>query len=181
MWAKHPLFFLVPDRTQPEVAFVDAERRLGLRQLDVRFPKFFVAPIRHVAAQKIAAFAQGGPVAPRLDLFPMQGSRGRRPTFSPRCETSPAARLFCPSKRPNRCATTSGCRRCFWQAAAIRCKPFLDPLLETAVHGLFFLAAIAAAAKHEGFVAVRRRTELHFQARRGSRASLPRAVPARTA
>jgi hypothetical protein len=29
-----PLFFLMPDRAQPEVAFVDAERRFGVRQLD---------------------------------------------------------------------------------------------------------------------------------------------------
>ncbi len=41
---QNSLFFLMPDRTQPEVAFVDAERRLGLRQLDIRFPKLFVAP-----------------------------------------------------------------------------------------------------------------------------------------
>ena len=42
-------------------------------------------------------------------------------------------------------------------------QPFFDPLLETAVHGLLFLAAIAAAAEHEGLVAVGRRAELHLQ------------------
>ena len=40
------LFFLMPDRTQPKIVFVDAERRLRLRQLDVLFPKLFVVPIR---------------------------------------------------------------------------------------------------------------------------------------
>ena len=66
------LFFLMPDRAQPEIAFVDAERRLGLRQLDVRFPKLFVVPICYVAAKKAAAFAQSRPITPRFDFFPMQ-------------------------------------------------------------------------------------------------------------
>ena len=66
------LFFLMPDRTQPKIVFVDAERRLRLRQLDVRFPKLFVVPIRYIAAKKVSAFAQSRPITPPFDFFPMQ-------------------------------------------------------------------------------------------------------------
>jgi hypothetical protein len=54
---QHPIFFLMPDRPEHQVAFVDAERRLGLGQLDVGLPQVFVTPIRHVAAQEVAPFA----------------------------------------------------------------------------------------------------------------------------
>ena len=53
-----------------QVALVDAEGRLGLGQLDVGLPQFLVAPVGDVAAEQVAAFAQGRPVAPRLDLLP---------------------------------------------------------------------------------------------------------------
>ena len=35
---QHPLLFLMPDRTEPQVALVDSERGLGLGQLDIGFP-----------------------------------------------------------------------------------------------------------------------------------------------
>jgi hypothetical protein len=50
-------------------------------------------------------------------------------------------------------------------------QTFFDPLLEAFVHGLFFLASIAAAAEDECFGAFRRRTELHFHAVAVSRQS----------
>ena len=47
---QHPILFLVPDRTQQQVAFLNAKRGLRLRQLDVRLPQILVAPVCHVAA-----------------------------------------------------------------------------------------------------------------------------------
>jgi hypothetical protein len=49
----NPLLFLVPDRSQLQIRFLDAERGLGLGQLHVGTPEFFWAPVRHVAAQHI--------------------------------------------------------------------------------------------------------------------------------
>ena len=47
---QHPLLFLVPYRTELQVALVDSERGLGLGQLDIGFPKLLVAPLHNIAA-----------------------------------------------------------------------------------------------------------------------------------
>ena len=45
---QHPILFLVPDRPNAQVAFVNSKRRFRLGELDVRLPEFFVAPVAHV-------------------------------------------------------------------------------------------------------------------------------------
>jgi hypothetical protein len=40
--SQHAVFFLMPDWAQPQIALVDAERRLGLGQLDLGPPEVFV-------------------------------------------------------------------------------------------------------------------------------------------
>lgn len=41
--------FLMPYRTQAQVILVNAEGRLGLGQLDVRFPEFLAGPVLDIA------------------------------------------------------------------------------------------------------------------------------------
>jgi len=50
---QHPVLFLVPDRAEAQVAFVNAEGGLSFGQLDVGPPQILVAPAAHVAAQQI--------------------------------------------------------------------------------------------------------------------------------
>ena len=67
---QHAIFFLVPDGPDAQVAFVNSECCFGFGQLDVGFPKFFVAPVSDVGSQQITAFAQFGPVLPSFDFLP---------------------------------------------------------------------------------------------------------------
>ena len=55
---QHTVFFLVPDGSDAQVAFVNSERGLGFGQLDIGLPQFFIAPVGDVGSQQITAFAQ---------------------------------------------------------------------------------------------------------------------------
>ena len=48
---EHPLFTMVPDRPDRQIALVDSKGRLGLPELDVGLPQLFVAPVVDVRAQ----------------------------------------------------------------------------------------------------------------------------------
>jgi hypothetical protein len=53
--------FLMPDGAQPEVVFFNAERVLGIGQLNVGCPEIFRRPIFDIAAQDVAALAAASP------------------------------------------------------------------------------------------------------------------------
>ena len=56
---------LMPDRPQVQPILLDAERRLGLSELDVGLPQLLVAPIADVRAQEIGALRERGPIVER--------------------------------------------------------------------------------------------------------------------
>jgi len=56
------VLMLMPDRTEVELIFLDAERGLGLGELDISLPELLIGPIADVRAQKIGAFGKRGPV-----------------------------------------------------------------------------------------------------------------------
>ena len=53
---------LMPDRTEVELIFLNAERGLGLGELDIGLPELLIGPIVDVRTQKIGAFRERGPV-----------------------------------------------------------------------------------------------------------------------
>ena len=77
---QHAVLFLMPDRPQTQVGFLNSESRLGLRELDVSLPEFFVTPLTHIRAEDVAARTQSRPVA---KLRPSSTSvvHVRRPLF----------------------------------------------------------------------------------------------------
>lgn len=66
----NPLFGLVPDRADPQIALVDPKCGFGLGQLDVRLPKVFGRPVRYVRSQKITALVERRPLAPCVVFLP---------------------------------------------------------------------------------------------------------------
>src|ERR1700761_3129383 len=62
----------MPDGSEAQVRFVDAERPFGFGQLHVGPPEFVGGPVADVAAQQITTFAQSCPITPLFDLFPLQ-------------------------------------------------------------------------------------------------------------
>src|SRR2546426_12074322 len=62
----------MPDRAKLQIRLLDAERGLGLGELQVSTPEFFRTPVRHVAAQHITALAEPRPLSPAVDSFPAE-------------------------------------------------------------------------------------------------------------
>jgi hypothetical protein len=56
-------------RNSPKRPTAGTRFRQRCNHLDIRFPKLFVVPIRHVAAKKAAALAQRRPITPLLNLL----------------------------------------------------------------------------------------------------------------
>ena len=56
---------LMPDRTDVELIFLDAESGLGLGELDIGLPELLIAPIVDVRAQQIGALRKRGPAVER--------------------------------------------------------------------------------------------------------------------
>ncbi len=67
---QHAVLFLIPDRTDPQVAFVDPKRRLGLGQLAVRLPQVFGRPVGDVGTEQVTALVERGPVSPLFVFYP---------------------------------------------------------------------------------------------------------------
>ena len=44
------VLFMMPDRPDAQIGFLNTKRGLGFRELDVGLPKLFVSPIMDVAA-----------------------------------------------------------------------------------------------------------------------------------
>ena len=53
----HPVFSLMPDGTELQILFVEAERRLGFCKLDIGSPEIFRRPVGDVRPQEIAPLA----------------------------------------------------------------------------------------------------------------------------
>ncbi|MBI5571839.1 MAG: hypothetical protein HY914_17990 [Desulfomonile tiedjei] len=53
----HPVFSLMPDRTELQILFVKTERRLGFRQLDIGSPEVFRRLVGDIGPQEIASLA----------------------------------------------------------------------------------------------------------------------------
>src|SRR6266702_2345889 len=68
---QHSILFLVPDRSDAQIGFMDPERGFRLGQLHVRLPEFFVRPVEYIGSQQIAAGTQRSPVAKAFDLLPL--------------------------------------------------------------------------------------------------------------
>ena len=56
---------LMPDRTEVQLIFLDAESGFGLGELDIGLPELLIAPIADVRSQEIGAFRERGPVVER--------------------------------------------------------------------------------------------------------------------
>src|SRR5574337_532037 len=74
--AAHAAFFMMPDRPDAQLAFVNAESRFGLRELGVGLPNLLGGPARDVGAQDVTALGQRGralPVRTHRPLHPQAG------------------------------------------------------------------------------------------------------------
>ena len=85
------LLFLMPDGSEAQVRFVDAERPFGFGQLHVGPPEFVGGPVADVAAQQIASFAEVRPGAPGFDLLPFEHGLALRIAADLRLERSGGA------------------------------------------------------------------------------------------
>src|SRR2546428_11739080 len=73
----HPIGPLVPDRTDRELALLDAKGGLGVRELHVGPPQRLSVPVGDIGAQHVAALAVPRPLAPLGPGRPLQAKPGR--------------------------------------------------------------------------------------------------------
>jgi len=66
------LLLMVPNRSDAQVGFLNAEGGFRFGELDIGLPKFLVGPLADVAAQDIGALAQSGPLIPLRLRAPFQ-------------------------------------------------------------------------------------------------------------
>ena len=84
------VFFVMPDRTDAQIGFVNAEGRFGFAQLNVGLPKLFIGPILDIGAQDVSPFAQPGPIIPLGALAPLKFYLGgHAAVFSERNRVAP--------------------------------------------------------------------------------------------
>jgi hypothetical protein len=73
----------VPDGSQAEIALVDPEGRLGLRQLNIGGPQRLRRPVGDIGPQDVIPFAGAGPLLPLRARGPIEpqgrSSRGVLP------------------------------------------------------------------------------------------------------
>ena len=62
----------MPDRTDAQIGFVNAEGGLAFAELDVGFPQLLVGPVVDVAAKNVSAFTELGPIVPLRTGAPLQ-------------------------------------------------------------------------------------------------------------
>jgi len=109
---QHPVCLLVPDGTDAQVTFVNAERRFSLSQLDVGFPQVFIAPDHQSDADLFAVAAVYGTPAwwcdhqdqPSLSLRAFPTGAGfiklAQPGHDPLPRPAAGARAWCGTIRP---------------------------------------------------------------------------------
>ena len=141
---------------------MDAERRLGFGQLDVRPPQFLRAPVQHIAAQHVAAFTELRPATPAFPLGPRH-AQPRRLLGHPHLEQPrrPAVLAQQPPDLPLHRAAIRLLRPL--QPRRQMPQPFLNAPLKAFVHRRLFVPPRATAAQDEGLLAVRPRAVLHLQ------------------
>ena len=77
--------FVVPDRTDAKIRFLNAEGGLGFAELNVGLPQLLIGPVVDIAAQDVSAFAEPGPVVPLRARVPLKlNSRWRGLIFCQR-------------------------------------------------------------------------------------------------
>jgi hypothetical protein len=84
------VLFMMPDRTDTQIGFLNAEGRLGFAELDVGLPQLLVSPVVDVAAKNVSAFTELGPIVSLRACAPLElDSRWRGLIF---CERDRVAR-----------------------------------------------------------------------------------------
>lgn len=66
------ILFVMPDRPDTQVGFLDAESSLGFAELDVGFPQRLLGPVVDIAAQNVGAFAEPCPILPLPPFAPVK-------------------------------------------------------------------------------------------------------------
>lgn len=64
--------FVMPDRTNAQVRFVNAEGGLCFAELDVGLPQLLVSPVVDVAAQDVSTFTELSPILPLRAFAPLE-------------------------------------------------------------------------------------------------------------
>ena len=72
------IFALMPDGTDVELIFLNAEGGFGLGELDVSFPEFFAAPVVDIGTQEIGALRDCSPVVERSIVGDAETEAGLR-------------------------------------------------------------------------------------------------------
>src|ERR1700740_3530511 len=68
--------FVMPDRTDAQIGFLNTEGGLSFGQLNVGLPQLFVAPVVDIAAQDLRAFSKLGPIVPLRAYIPLKLNSG---------------------------------------------------------------------------------------------------------
>ena len=66
------VLFMMPDRTDTQIRFLNAEDSLGFAELDVGLPQLLVGPVVDVAAKNVSAFTEFGPILPLRAGAPLE-------------------------------------------------------------------------------------------------------------
>ncbi len=66
------VLFLMPNRSETEIAFMNPKRGFRFRELNVGSPEFLIGPIGHIGSEQITARAQGGPISGSFAFCPRQ-------------------------------------------------------------------------------------------------------------
>jgi hypothetical protein len=64
--------FVMSDRTDGQIGFVNAEGGPRYAELDVGLPQLLVSPVVDVAAQDVSAFTELGPILPLRTFAPLE-------------------------------------------------------------------------------------------------------------
>src|SRR5262245_20080292 len=64
--------FMMPNRTDAQIRFLNPEGGLSFGQLNVGFPQLFAGPVVNVAAQDVSAFSELGPIIPLRAYIPLK-------------------------------------------------------------------------------------------------------------
>ena len=73
------ILFVMPDRTDAQIGFLNPEGGFGFAELNVGLPQLFVGPVVDVAAKNVSAFTELGPIIPLWACAPLKfNSRGVR-------------------------------------------------------------------------------------------------------
>ncbi len=144
---------LMPHRANAQLALLDAERRLGVGELDICPPQLVGAPIRHVGAQDIAALAPARPVVPRRLGPPLEAHASPERRVGDKLDNVAAGRsLVTFEQAPDLALEAPHVKGVPGPLHALPQpgQAVLDLPGETLVHRAFFLAPFHGADEHDG-------------------------------